>query len=130
MISHNAALVHLALHACQTSAASVLPNDVVATVGQLRLFAVHIRKGDYLEVVEFSSFQIDEVSGDMAGEIRLGYLHQDGQVMIVSGGSVSGNMSDFIGSIRFSRETRQYDNYLIPAVTRLKNVSVAGGPDT
>ena len=87
-------------------------------------------QGDYLEVVEFSSFQIDEVSGDMAGEIRLGYLHQDGQVMIVSGGSVSGNMSDFIGSIRFSRETRQYDNYLIPAVTRLKNVSVAGGPDT
>ena len=83
-------------------------------------------QGDYLEVVEFSSFQVDEVSGDIAGEIRLGYLHRGNQTMIVSGGSVSGNMSDMTGSIRFSKETAQYNNYLIPSVTRLRNISVAG----
>ncbi len=84
-------------------------------------------EGDYLEVVEFSAFQIDPVSGDLAGEIRLGYLHQGDQVTIVSGGSVSGNMAELTGSIRFSRETSQYDHFLIPTVTRLRNVSVAGG---
>ncbi len=84
-------------------------------------------QGDYLEVVEFSSFEVDDVSGDIAGEIRLGYLHRGGQVMIVSGGSVSGNMTSLISSIRFSRETCQYNNYLIPAVTRLADISVAGG---
>ena len=83
--------------------------------------------GDYLEVVEFSSFEVDDVSGDMAGEIRLGYLHRQNQVMIVSGGSVSGNMAELIKTIRFSRELSQYNNFLIPSVTRLKNVSIASG---
>lgn len=84
-------------------------------------------EGDYLEVVEFSSFEVDDVSGDLAGEIRLGYLHRQNQVTIVSGGSVSGNMADLIKTIRFSHEMAQYDNYLIPSVTRLRNVSIAGG---
>ena len=68
------------------------------------------------------------MTGDIFGEIRLAYYH-DGQggVTPVSGGSVSGSMLDLAASIRFSRETCQYNNYLIPAVTRLKDVSVAGG---
>ena len=86
-----------------------------------------LRAGDYLEVVEFSSFEVNAVSGDLAGEIRLGYLHQGGQVIIVSGGSVSANMADLTAGIRMSRETSQYNNFLIPTVTRLRNVSVTGG---
>ena len=85
-----------------------------------------IRRGDYLEVVEFSAFDVNVVSGDLAGEIRLGYLHQNGRVRIVTGGSVSGKLEDAIPTMRFSRETEQYDNFVIPRVTRLKNLKIAG----
>ena len=85
-----------------------------------------LRKGDYLEVVEFSDFQVDPVGGDIAGEIRLGYLHQNGTVRIVTGGSVSGRMTDAIPTMRFSAETEQYDTYVIPRVTLLKKLKITG----
>ena len=85
-----------------------------------------IRSGDYLEIVEFSDFQVNPMTGAIAGEIRLGYLHQGGKTEIVSGGSVSGSMRDFAKTMRFSRETRQYDHMRIPSATRLKDVSITG----
>ncbi len=85
-----------------------------------------LRTGDYLEVVEFSDFQCDFFTGDIAGEIRLGYLHRGGKVTPVCGGSVSGNMPELMGGFRFSKEQRQYDNLLIPSVTRIQNVTVTG----
>ena len=88
--------------------------------------AADLRTGDYLEVVEFSDFQTDAITGDIAGEIRLGYLHRDGKVTPVSGGSVSGNVRELLSGFRFSKETRQYDSLLIPAVTRIQGVTVTG----
>ena len=85
-----------------------------------------LRRGDYLEVVEFSDFQCDYITGDIAGEIRLAYLHQGGKVTPVCGGSVSGSMAEMTDTFRFSKELRQYDNLLIPSVTRLKDVTVTG----
>ena len=85
-----------------------------------------LRFGNYLEPVEFSDFQVNPLTGDIAGEIRLAFWHHDGQVTPVSGGSISGSMNRFARSIRFSRETRQYDWLEIPAVTRLKDVAVTG----
>ena len=88
--------------------------------------AEELRQGRFLEIVEFSDFQVDVTNGDLAGEIRLGYLHEDGKVTPVSGGSVSGTMRDFVKTMRFSREQRQYNTHLIPAVTRLTGVTVTG----
>lgn len=88
--------------------------------------ADNLRKGDFLEVVEFSDFQVDPIAGDIAGEIRLAYLHQGGSVTPVSGGSVSGNIRELLDGFRFSKETRQYDSLLIPSVTRLRGVTVTG----
>ena len=85
-----------------------------------------LRTGDYLEVIEFSDFQVDEITGDIAGEIRLAYLHQGSSVIPVSGGSVSGNMQELAKTMRFSSEKRQYNCHLIPAVTRLSGVTVTG----
>ena len=88
--------------------------------------AEEIRRGDYLEIMEFSDFQVDHVTGDIAGEIRLAYLHQDGKTISVSGGSVSGNMNELVKKMQFSLENRQYDCMLIPAVTRLNGATVTG----
>ena len=88
--------------------------------------AAELRTGDFLEVVEFSDFQVDDITGDIAGEIRLAYLHRNGRVIPVSGGSVSGNMPELAKTMRFSRESRQYNCHLIPAVTRLQGVTITG----
>lgn len=85
-----------------------------------------VRQGDYLEVVEFSDFQVDPMGGDIAGEIRLGYLHRNGKVTVVTGGSVSGSMQEAASSMTFSRETVQYDTHVIPAVTRLEDLRITG----
>jgi hypothetical protein len=66
------------------------------------------------------------MGGDIAGEIRLGYLRRGGKTTIVTGGSVSGSMLEAAQSMRFSKELVQYDNYLIPAVTQLQNLRITG----
>lgn len=85
-----------------------------------------LRTGDFLEVVEFSDFQVDSITGDIAGEIRLAYLHQGGKVTPVCGGSVSGSFPELLKTMRFSKESRQYNTMLIPSVTRLQGVTVTG----
>lgn len=88
-----------------------------------------IRTGDYLEVVEFSDFSVDTMGGDVAGEIRLGYLHRGGKVTVVTGGSISGSLAESAPTIRFSSETVQYDRIVIPKVTRLGKLRITGVVD-
>lgn len=88
--------------------------------------ADELRRGDFLEVVEFSDFRCDPMTSDIAGEIRLGYWHHDGKVTAVSGGSVSGSLKELAKEMYLSRETRQYNNSVIPEVTRLEDVTVTG----
>lgn len=85
-----------------------------------------LRQGNYLEVVEFSDFQVDAMTGDIFGEIRLAYWHDGEKTVPVSGGSISGSMHDFIRDMRMSAESVQYNNFRIPALTLLKNVTVTG----
>lgn len=103
---------------------SFIPGNFSVDGGSLS--ASELRYGKYLEVVEFSDFQVNPMGGDIAGEIRLGYLHDGDKMTVVEGGSVSGSMRDFAKTMRFSAEQKQYDNYLIPAVTRLYDVSLTG----
>ena len=85
-----------------------------------------LRQGPYLEVVDFSDFQVDEMTGDIFGEIRLGYWHDGEKTVPVTGGSISGSMLDFVKTMRMSEASVQYDNYRIPALTLLKDVTIAG----
>jgi len=85
-----------------------------------------LRAGRYLEIVEFSDFQVSSLNGDIFGEIRLGYLHDGSRSMIVTGGSVSGSMADFVKEMRMSSAQCQYDSWLVPALTRLENVRITG----
>ena len=85
-----------------------------------------LRRDQYLECVEFSDFQVNPMTGDIFGEIRLAYWHDGETVTPVSGGSVSGSMNDFVREMYLSKETVQYDNWRIPAVTRLCGVTVTG----
>lgn len=106
---------------------SFIPGNFVVEGGEST--AAELRTGRYLEIVEFSDFQVSPMNGDIAGEIRLGYLHDGESVTVVEGGSVSGTMRELGGAMRFSKEQKQYNNYLIPAVTRLYGVSITGAED-
>ena len=85
-----------------------------------------IRSGDYLELVEFSDFQVDDIAGDIFGEIRLGYLHRNGEILAVTGGSVSGDMKDNLADLWMSDTQVQYNNVILPKLTRLNHVTVTG----
>ncbi|MBO4887010.1 MAG: TldD/PmbA family protein [Firmicutes bacterium] len=88
--------------------------------------AQELRQGKFLEVVEFSDFQVDEMTGDIAGEIRLGYWHDGESVKIVSGGSVSGNIREAARQMYLSKETTLYDGAQVPSVVRFENLTVTG----
>ncbi len=88
-----------------------------------------LRSGKYLEVVEFSNFQVNEVTGDIFGEIRLAYYHDGEKTIPVSGGSVSGDLKECLKEMYLSDTLKQYNNALIPAVTRLEKITVTGIAD-
>ena len=88
--------------------------------------AEEIRTGPYIEVVEFSGFDCDSITGDIAGEIRLGYYHDGDKITKVTGGSVSGSIRELMKEMYLSKELRQYNDTLIPAVIRLENATIAG----
>ncbi len=85
-----------------------------------------LREGDFLEAVEFSDFQTDSLSGNIAGEIRLAYWHHGGEVTPVYGGSISGTMLSLAKTMKMSKHLRQYDCMEIPAVVRLEDVDITG----
>lgn len=103
---------------------SFIPGNFAVEGGKAA--AEELRGGRYLEIVEFSDFQVSPMNGDIAGEIRLGYLHDGDKVTVVEGGSVSGTMRELGGTMRFSKELKQYNNYRIPVLTRLYGVSITG----
>ena len=85
-----------------------------------------LKDGPYLEAVEFSDFQVDEMTGDIFGELRLAYWHDGEKTIPVTGGSISGSMFDFVADMEMSKDSVQYNNFRIPSLTMLKNVTVTG----
>ena len=85
-----------------------------------------IRSGKYLEIVEFSDFQVNDMTGDIFGEIRLAYYHDGDQCTVVSGGSVSGDLKEALKEMYMSNTSRQFNNALIPSLTRLEKVTISG----
>lgn len=67
-----------------------------------------------LHLVSFSDFQMDIFSGYFGGEIRLGYLYEDGKVVPVTGGSVSGSFIELQKNIRFSKEQQKSSTFVGP----------------
>lgn len=99
-------------------------NNFVVLGGSLTL--EEMKKQPYLEVTDFSSFIMDPVSGNFGGEIRLGYESDGVNIHSVVGGSISANYSNVLKNIKFSKETRQMNNYIVPCAILLTDVSVAG----
>jgi PmbA protein len=87
-----------------------------------------LRRGACLEAAVFSDFQCDALTGDFAGELRLGTWHDaDGGRREVTGGSLSGRLPELAGGLELSMELQRLDGYEGPAGVRLPSAAVSGG---
>lgn len=79
-----------------------------------------------LLVLAFSSFEIDEVTGDFAGEIRLGLYNDGEKITPITGGSISANIKDVQDKIYLSSDIYKTTSYEGPIAVQICDVSVAG----
>lgn len=89
----------------------------------------HLRstaQGPVYEVVAFSWFNPDRVTGDFSAEIRLGYRHDQSGVRPIKGGSLVGNIFRAFGDARFSAEPFTDGTYFGPAAIRFANLTITG----
>lgn len=93
-----------------------------------------MRSQPHIEIAAFSDFMINAMTGDFAGEIRLGW-HFDGKTRTaISGGSISGNITKQQTNMFLSKELQQcvakdfaYNlTYKGPKALLMHNVAVAG----
>lgn len=85
-------------------------------------------KGDepVLEVLDFSSPNVEALSGDFGMEIRVGYETSAGGRQPITGGSVTGNLFEAMAAARFSIETSAFGEYAGPRAIRFESLQVAG----
>ncbi|HEU0025962.1 MAG TPA: metallopeptidase TldD-related protein [Ktedonobacterales bacterium] len=82
--------------------------------------------GPVYEVVAFSFFNPDTVTGDFSAEIRLGYRHDASGVTPIKGGALVGNVFGAFGDARFSAEPYTDGTYYGPAAIRFGELTIAG----
>ena len=80
----------------------------------------------HVEIVAFSWFNPDEVTGDFACEIRLGYVVDGGRRTPFRGGMLVGNVLAALAGVRWSAETGFYGDYQGPTTARFGKLAVAG----
>jgi PmbA protein len=83
-----------------------------------------LKKEKYLEIISFSDFDMDVITGDFGGEIRSGYYYDGEILMPVTGGSISGNIKEVHEKMFFSKEMEQHNNFFGPKILKLYNVSI------
>jgi predicted Zn-dependent protease len=115
---------------CSQKYADYLGNPVTGDFGNTEVAAGKTKAQDllaepYVEVVMFSWFNPDPISGDFASEIRLGYLVENGKATPFKGGQLIGNLIDGLADVRWSAETGFFGSYLGPHTARFNGFKVA-----
>jgi len=98
--------------------------NIVVKGGKMTL--AELKQTPYLELLNFSDFQMDAMTGDFAGEIRLGIYNDGTKEIPVTLGSISGNIKNVEKDMFFSKELQQKNNFSGPEIILLHHVAVAG----
>lgn len=80
----------------------------------------------YVEIIQFSWFNPDSITGDFATEIRLGYLVENGMRKPFRGGQLVGNYLDALADVHWNSETGFFGNYLGPHTARFRDLKIVG----
>lgn len=79
----------------------------------------------HVEIIQFSWFNPDTVTGDFATEIRFGYLVKNGKRKPFKGGQLVGNYMDALANVCWSAETGFFGAYLGPHTARFNHLKIA-----
>ena len=85
-----------------------------------------MKKEPYLNIVNFSDFQMNEMNGSFGGEIRLAFLYDGEKVTPVTGGSINGNFIELQKEARISKEIQKQLDYEGPYAICFDGINVAG----
>lgn len=99
-------------------------NNVIISGGSKTI--EEMKNEPYVELISFSDFQTDVLTGDFGGEIRLGFLYDGNDIKPITGGSLSGNIKDIQNNIYLSKEAEDYGGFVAPKAIEMFNVSIAG----
>ena len=85
----------------------------------------------FIEIIAFSSFTPNSISGDFSAEIRLGYhVSKDKEGNIkrkpFKGGMFTGNVFKVVKNMSLSKEIKQISGYRGPAAVLFDNAIVSG----
>ncbi|XMB67469.1 metallopeptidase TldD-related protein [Mycoplasmatota bacterium zrk1] len=83
-----------------------------------------LKKDPYLELVAFSDFQVNPITGNFGGEIRLARYFDGESITPYYGGSITGNVTSIQEDMIFSKEDQQINNFLGPKYVKIKNFSL------
>ncbi len=85
-----------------------------------------LRTGPYLELLRFSDFQLDPMTGDFGGEFRLG-IYFDGKTKTpVTQGSIAANIKETQNKMFMSKEVSKDNNYIGPKLIKFESIRIAG----
>ena len=85
-----------------------------------------MERSPYLEVVNFSDFQMDSFTGHFGGEIRLAFLYDGEKRIPVTGGSINGNILEAQKNLVFSKEMQVEKDFEGPVAVCMEQINVAG----
>lgn len=88
------------------------------------LTAEKLEEIPYLEIVSMSGLQVDLYNNYIGGEIRLAYLHEQGNVTPVTGITMSADLRDVLKNLKLSDRIVTRGNYCGPDKLMMFNVKV------
>jgi len=80
----------------------------------------------YIELISFSNFQMNPLTGDFGGEVRLANYYDGEKIVAITGASISSNISVVQGNMKLSKEIMKIDNYEGPGFIYFKGLDIAG----
>lgn len=83
-----------------------------------------MENGTYLHIVNFSDFQMDNMSGRFGGEFRLAFYSDGKNVIPITGGSISGSILELGGSLKLSSDPQTLKGYKGPLAIEIPNVTI------
>ncbi len=85
-----------------------------------------LKNEPYLEIVSFSAFQSDPLTGNFGGEFRLGIYFDGVKEIPVTLGSIAGNIKKVQNNFKMSKDQVRFNNFVGPRYLKLENVVIAG----
>lgn len=88
--------------------------------------AAQLLSEPHVEIIAFSWFYPDNITGHFSSEIRLGYVVNGSRRVPFRGGLLIGNVFDALADVRWSAETGFFGMYLGPTTARFGELVVSG----